>query len=197
MIRINLLAVERDRGKRRPSFSIQATQQKVTLACTLVLVVTGLGIGWWYWSLGKQAARIEDDIRTSQQEAARLKTIIQQVSQFEARKAQLEQRVALIEDLRKGQSGPVHLIDEVSRSLPDLLWLTQIKQNGADLTISGRCTTMTALSDFVGNLELGGYFKKPVEILDSQVESGRGGGQVDVIKFSVKASIAGAATPAS
>ena len=194
MIRINLLAVERERTKRRPTFTIQASQQKTTLACGLLIVLTALGLGWWYWSLDRQAARIEEDIRTSQQEAARLRTIIQQVTQYETRKAQLQLRVTLIEDLRKGQSGPVHLIDEISRSLPDMLWLTEIKQAGTDLTISGRCTTQTALSDFVGNLELGGYFKKPVEIIESQVESGSGKGQVDVIRFSVKASLAAAPT---
>ena len=190
MIRINLLAVERERTKRRPLSGIQATQQKITLACSLILVLTGLGIGWWYWTLDKQAKRIEEDILTGQREAERLRTLIVQVKQFEARKAQLEERVALIEDLRKGQVGPVHLIDEISRSLPDLLWLAQIKQSGQDLTISGRCTAMTALSDFVGNLELGGYFNKPVEIVEAVVEPQRAAGGVEVIRFTVKATIA-------
>lgn len=190
MIRINLLAVERERTKRRPLSGIQATQQKITLACSLILVLSGLGVGWWYWSLDKQAKRIEEDIATGQREAERLQTLIVQVKQFETRKAQLQERVALIEDLRKGQMGPVHLIDEISRSLPDLLWLTQIKQSGQDLTIGGRCTALTALSDFVGNLELGGYFNKPVEIIETQVESQKGAGGVEVIRFTVKATIA-------
>ncbi len=85
--------------------------------------------------------------------------------------------MALIEELRQGQAGPVRLLDEISRSLPDMLWLTEIKQQGSELTISGRCTTLTALSDFVGNLELGGFFDKPVEILDSQVDQNRGAGR--------------------
>lgn len=191
MIRINLLAVERDRGKRRPLSGIQATQQKITVACSLIVVLTALGVGWWYWTLGKQARRIEDDIATGQREAARLQTLILQVKQFETRKAQLQERVALIEDLRRGQPGPVHLLDEISRSLPDLLWLSEIKQTGKELTISGRCTALPALSDFVGNLELGGYFNKPVEIIESQVDQGqRAPGGVDVIRFSVKATIA-------
>lgn len=191
MIRINLLAVERDRAKRRPLSGIQATQQKITLACSLVLVLAGLAIGWWYWSLDKQATRIEEEIVTGQKEAERLQALIVQVKQFETRKAQLQERVGLIEDLRKGQGGPVHLVDEISRSLPDLLWLTEIKQAGQEMTITGRCTATTALSDFAGNLVLGGYFKKPVEINDMQVEPAqRGAGGVDVIRFSIKATIA-------
>jgi len=192
MIRINLLAVERDRAKKKTPSPGQSTQQRITLAVSLILVLTGLGVGWWYWSLQKQATRIEEDIVTGQREAARLQTLILQVKQFEVRKAQLQERVALIEDLRKGQQGPVHLLDEVSRSLPDLLWLTEIKQSGQDLTIQGRCTALPALSDFVGNLELGGYFNKPVEIIESLVDQGqRAPGGVDVIRFSIKATIAG------
>ena len=48
-----------------------------------------------------------------------------------------------------------------------------MKQTGDDVTIDGRCTALTALSDFVGNLEARGYFKKPVEIVDSQVDQGQ------------------------
>ncbi len=166
---------------------LQATQQKITLACSVILVLTALGVGWWYWSLNKQADRLEADIATAQRETQRLRGLIAQVEQFEARRLQLQQRVALIEELRKGQAGPVRMLDEISRSLPDMLWLTEIKQQGNELTISGRCTTLTALSDFVGNLELGGFFNKPVEILDSQVDSQRGVGGVELIRFSVKA----------
>lgn len=190
MIRINLLAVERERTKRRPLSGIQATQQKITLACSLILVLTALGVGWWYWSLDKQSKRTEEDIATGQREAQRLQTLIAQVKQFETRKAQLQERVALIEDLRKGQLGPVHLIDEISRSLPDLLWLTQIKQSGQELTITGRCTAMTALSDFLANLELGGYFNKPVELVETLVEPQKAAGGVEIIRFTAKATIA-------
>jgi type IV pilus assembly protein PilN len=186
MIRINLLSAERDRVKRRPAFQLG---QRLTVACSLILVATLLGIGWWYWSLNTQSARLNEEIAAAQRETQVLRTLIQQVEQFEQRRAQLQQRVALIEQLRRGQSEPVHLLDQISRSLPDMLWLTEIKQQGDVLTISGRCTALTALSDFVTNLEASGYFKKGVEILDSQVEPAQPG-QVELIKVSVRAQFA-------
>jgi len=189
MIRINLLAIERDRAKRRPTAAAtgpQATQQRITLLCSLILVLTALGVGWWYWSLKVQSDRIEEDIVTSQKETARLRTLIQQVQTNDARRAQLQERVELIEELRKGREGAVRMLDEISRSLPDMLWLTEVKQQGADLTMTGRCTSLTALSDFVDNLKLGGYFK-PVEILDSQVEGTPPAGVSALTRFSIKA----------
>jgi type IV pilus assembly protein PilN len=119
--------------------------------------------------------------------------VLQQVAEFEKRRTMLQQRVALIEDLRKGQSGPVHLLDEVSRALPDRLWITQLKTQDGDVRIEGRTTSLTALSDFVGNLESSGYFARPVEILDSQVEPQREQGGAtpgDVVKFGVRAQFA-------
>ena len=72
---------------------------------------------------------------------------------FESQKALLQQRVTLIEQLRKGQYAPVHLLDEISKSLPDRLWLSELTQTGSDFTIGGMTDSLTAVSDFVANLE--------------------------------------------
>jgi len=189
MIRINLLGTERKQTKKAPAFDIG---QRVTALCSLILVAAVVGIGWWYWSLNNEAARLEAEITAKQQEAARLQSLLLEVQRFEAQRTQLQQRVQLIEQLRSGQSIPVQLLDHVSKSLPDMLWLTDMNQEGGAVTIQGRSTTLVALSDFVGNLGSGDLLKKPIEIVNSQVDSGRGGTQqpVDLINFTVKAELA-------
>jgi type IV pilus assembly protein PilN len=188
MIRINLLAGERERPKSKVAVPFDIGQ-KVTLVCSLILVVTALGIGWWWWALDREKARIASDISEAQRETARLQSILQQVASFDKQKQQLQQRVGLIESLRKGQSGGVHMLDELSKALPEMLWLTQLKQDGGELTIEGRCTTLTALSDLVANLEHSRYFRKPVEIVDSQVDNAQAQGP-ELIKFALKATFA-------
>ena len=69
-----------------------------------------------------------------------------------------------------------------------MLWLTQLDQKGPDLTIEGRCLTLTSISDFVDNLGRSGWFKKPVEIVNSQVEQGAAGAG-ELIKFTVRAQV--------
>ena len=191
MIRINLLSQEREKPKRRASAAPVAFEsgQRIAVACTLILALAALGVAWWYWSLRREATQLTDQIAAAEQETARLRSLIVQVNQFEERKARLQERVTLIEQLRRGQSGPVHLLDEVSRAVPEMLWLTQLEQKGADVMIEGRCTSLTSLSDFVDNLARSGWFRKPVEITDSQVETVQAAG-TDVIKFSVKAQFA-------
>jgi type IV pilus assembly protein PilN len=185
MIKINLLAAERKTVTKRAGFQIG---QKITVGCTLILVLAGLTIAWRYWSLQKQSAQLDQDIAAAQQETTRLRALITQVQQFEQRKSQLQQRVALIEQLRRDQTGPVHMLDQISRSLPPMLWLTSLKQGATanEVVIDGRATTMTGLSDFVGNLEGTGYFRRGVEIIVSQTES-VAAANGELIRFSIRA----------
>jgi type IV pilus assembly protein PilN len=184
VIRINLLSVDRERTRRKAKFQ---TAHKVTIGSSLILVAAALIVVWWWWALGKASTELDQRIADAERETARLRSLIQQVAQFEQQRAQLQQRVSLIEQLRKGQSGPVHMLDQLSRALPETMWLTDLKQAGDDVTIDGRCTSLTALSDFVANLENSNYFARPVEIVDSQVEGATQERPTDLIKFTVKA----------
>jgi type IV pilus assembly protein PilN len=192
VIRINLLGVERPKAKKGIAFDIG---QQLTLACSLIVVLGALAIGWWYWSLTEASARVDADLAAARQEAARLQAVLSDVRAVEERRAQFQQRVALIEQLRSGQSVPVQLLDHVSRSLPDMLWLTDVAQDGNTLTIEGQSTTLIALSDFVGNLGQSPLLQKPIEIVSSQVATVSGTGPqaappVELINFEVKALVA-------
>jgi hypothetical protein len=55
-----------------------------------------------------------------------------------------------------------------------------------EVIVDGRCTTMTGLSDFVANLEGSGFFKRGVEIIQSQTETGPAT-VGELIRFSIKA----------
>jgi Tfp pilus assembly protein PilN len=75
----------------------------------------------------------------------------------------------------------------LSRSVPDRLWLTAMTQQGGAFTIDGQTTSLTALSDFVTNLEGSDWFKRPVEIVDSQVDHNGEAGEL--VRFTVKANL--------
>lgn len=183
MIKINLLTVDRERAKRKAKFQVG---QKVTVGCSLILVAAALVVGWWFWSLQRASADLDQQIADAERETQRLQSVIQQVTQFEGRRAQLQQRVTLIEELRKGQTGPVHLLDQISKALPEAMWLTDLRQAANDVTLEGRCTSLNSLSDFVSALEASELFERPVEILDSRVEAATTS-TPELIRFSVRA----------
>lgn len=190
MIRINLLAVERERGKRG---ALIPPGQRVTIAASLILLATALVIGWWFWSLRQASAALDENIARGEAETQQLRSVLAQVQKFEARKAQLQQRVTLIEQLRRGQTGPVHLLDELSKAVPDRLWLTELTQKDTELKIDGMTTSLQELSTFVANLEASPWFRKPVDIVDSQAQPDKG---LEMFKFTVKATVKDPAAPA-
>jgi type IV pilus assembly protein PilN len=181
MIRINLLSVDRGRTKRA---ALIPPGQRITIAASLIVLGTFLFVGWWFWSLHQASARVDDDLARGEREMQQLRSVLAQVQKFESSKAQLQQRVTLIEQLRRGQSGPVHILDEIVKAVPDRLWLTELTQKGDDIVLAGMTTSFTGLSDFVANLESSKWFKKPVDIVDSQVTTDAKTG--DIFKFSVK-----------
>jgi type IV pilus assembly protein PilN len=184
MIRINLLAADRGAAKKTRAAGGVTTAQRVTIAAALILLSTVVGVGWWYWSIHTRGVRLDEEIAAAETKAQQLRSVLAQVQKFETRKAVLQQRVTLIEQLRKGQSGPVHILDEVSKALPDRTWLVSMGQAGKDFTIDGRTTALSGVSDFVANLEASRWFKKPVELLDSQVDQTPQG---PIVRFTIRA----------
>jgi type IV pilus assembly protein PilN len=198
MIRINLLGVERQHVRKSTPFLLDPAQRTL-FGCSLVLGVTILGLSGWYWHLSRESARLAGEIATAQQEMARLQTVLQEVKRAEERRAQLQQRVEIIQELRRGQSVPVKLLDHVSRSVPDMLWLTTLDQKVDAVSIEGRTTTLVSLADFVANLGTNALVSKPIDIVNSEVEAAnsgpRTGDGVDVIKFSVRAPLVPSTPP--
>jgi len=199
MIRINLLAVEKGPaptggglGDLLRGFGDKGGQ----LGALGVLVAAGLYVGWDYYTLQQRDQQLFAELVAARAEKARLGPVLKEVERFDQRKRELQQRVTLIEELRRNQVGPVHMLDQISRSLPDRLWLTEMKQTGDDVQMDGRTSSLSSLADLVANLEASGYFKKPVEIISSEEEKAN---EKDLIKFSIKATfeLPGAKKPAS
>ena len=193
MIRINLLGVQRQKARKASPWL--DGNSRATLACCVVFGLTAAGIGAWYWSLTREAARLQTEIGVAQAEVARLTVVLAEVRRAEERRAQLQQRVAIIEELRRGQSVPVQMLDHVSRSVPDLLWLTSLEQKDDAVSLEGRTTTLISLADFVANLGTNRLVAKPIDIANSQVEGNTSAQGPELIKFSVKAPLAKAEAP--
>ena len=199
MIRINLLSVEKPiaaTASSGPKFSLNLSDKAGPIAALFVLAGCSGYIALDYLNLQQQDAALHQELIAARAEKARLQPILREVERFEAQKRDLQQRVNLIEELRQNQVGPVHMLDQISRSMPDRLWLLDMKQTGNDVTLDGKTSTLSSLADFVANLEASGYFAKPVEITNSEEEKSN---DTDLIKFTVKATfeMPGAKKPAA
>jgi len=106
--------------------------------------------------------RLDEEIGKAREEVARLKSIIDEVKSYEDKKKSLEEKIALINNLKTNQRGPVRLMDEVSKALPDLVWLTELQVQGNQMTLKGKTLSPNAVATYLENLKKSPFFAEPV-----------------------------------
>jgi type IV pilus assembly protein PilN len=129
MIKINLLPRE-ERVRRAP---VSTTLVLAAGAAAVVFLAMGYG---WYWLSG-EVGRLDTTIGQTQAELKRFDELAKQVDRYRAEKKRLEEKIKVIETLVTAQGGPVQILDEISRALPNEVWLTAIHRTGKRLEISG------------------------------------------------------------
>jgi len=170
MIKINLIGKERP----EPGQAAAERQSRTALLFSLLVVATLLGLGWWYMSLSKEIADLEDKKQKAIEEKQRLEAVIKEVEGYELQKKALETKVQTIDELKKNQVGPVHLLDEISKNLPDFLWMERLSQTGGNMIrLEGKATSYNAIADFITNLDRSGYFTEIGVVSASKVSEGQ------------------------
>ncbi len=155
MIKINLIGKERP----EPGRAAAEKQNRTALFFSLIVVATVAGLASWYMSLDRQIADLEKRKEEAIAEKQRLEAVIKEVEGYEVQKKALETKVQVIDDLKKNQTGPVHMLDEISKNLPDFLWLERLTQStGSQIRLEGKATSYNAIADFITNLDRSGYF---------------------------------------
>jgi type IV pilus assembly protein PilN len=131
-----------------------------------ILVAGGLilgilvGGGWWFLEKRKLSER-QETVAVKTTEAQRLEAIIKEVEDYQKRKDNLQKRIDLINQLKQGQKGPVRIMDQISKDLPDLVWLDRLTMSGGVITIDGRGLNPNAIANFVENIKSDSFFEEP------------------------------------
>ncbi len=163
MIRINLLSEgRRPVVARRSRSSLSLGGQDPSAYLLVGGLILGLLAGGIYWFMLHGEIKDKDrSIGTAQREYDELRTYIEEVEKYEVQKAELKRKVDVIGELRSKQRGPVHVMDEVSRALPELVWLEYMDITGNTVTLRGRAFNTNAVATFLENLSRVAEFKEP------------------------------------
>jgi type IV pilus assembly protein PilN len=119
-----------------------------------------LAVGYWFVT-NRRFADAEERVATRKSEAQKLEKVIKEVEDFQKQKDNLQKRIDLINHLKEAQKGPVRIMDEISRALPDLVWLDKMQIDAARVTITGRGLNPNAIALFVANIKNDPYFEEP------------------------------------
>jgi len=172
MIKINLVAEARaEKTARAPLISMgSAGLNNFIILGLLVLGIAFVGIQ--YWRLSSTLTGINKEMDENQREYERLKPIIAEVEAFKKKNAEVKHKIDVIEQLKANQYGPVRVMDEVSKALPDLLWLTNLDLEGSTISLRGQALDENAVANLIANLAASPFFSEPTLRIMQQDERG-------------------------
>jgi type IV pilus assembly protein PilN len=174
MIKINLVAERKPTKAKGPGFLSGLTLgTNINNYLVAGLLIAGLAVvGFTYWRLSSRLSNLREEVADNQREYERLKPIIAEVERFKINNAELKRKIEVIEQLKANQHGPVRLMDEVSKALPELLWLTNLNMGGNIVTVTGQALNENAVANFISNLTASPFFQEPSLRIMRQTDAG-------------------------
>jgi type IV pilus assembly protein PilN len=177
MIRINLLQLKRKKkAKPLPSFVILGV---------FLVIASGLGMAFIYFNLVNEVRGLTSVKNTNVAKIEELKKKVKEVEDFEVKIKTFEERKKVIETLRKNQSVPVQVLNEISYNLADGVWLGEMAVKSMNISLRGYAFTNANVVEFVNNLKKSPLFTDVYleESKETSVE------KIDIYEFRLKCSI--------
>jgi type IV pilus assembly protein PilN len=177
MIRVNLLPVKELLAavRRRRELTIGAI---VLGAAALVLVGLFLKQIYELSTLNNELASLRNEIQT-------LNTKVKQVGDLQNKITDLNAKHKVIADLNRKKAGPVGVMESLSAATPARLWLTEFREIGGKVTVTGFAADNQTVADFLKGLAATAYFRD-VEL----VETTQGAQDASPYKrFSIRAAV--------
>jgi type IV pilus assembly protein PilN len=168
MPRINLLPWrEQERKVRRREFGVALGGAAFAAA---IFVVCG-ALLYNSWIDGQNAKN-----NLLKKEIVKLDAAIADIQDLETRKQRLVARMEIIEKLQRKRPEIVHLFDELVKTVPEGIYLTQIKETGKKLEMKGVAQSSTRVSTFMRNIDSSSWMDNPqLQVVETSKDSSTGG----------------------
>ena len=167
MIRINLLPHREEKRKaRRQQFYALAILVSV-LAAVIVLAVH-----LTYSQFIEGQEEVNDILKN---EIAKISKEIEEIKNLKEQTQALLARKPIIENLQRDRSEAVRLLSEMTRQMPEGIYIRSLKQAGARVSIAGYAQSSARVSTFMRNVEASPWLEKPqlIEIKAASINKKR------------------------
>ena len=155
MIRINLLKPEtKDIREQVVTSELSDVKEKrAPNLGNLLFLLLVVGLGAFYFLQQKAFTRENELLAAAQREKARLQTVEARLEEQKRIRESLDRKITLIENLNAQRDLTPRLMDELSRRLPDWVWLTEVVYDAKGLQIKGKALSNNLVADYISNLE--------------------------------------------
>src|SRR5437588_1259984 len=150
MIRINLLPV---RAAKKREFG----RQQIVLF-GLLLVLAAIGNWFWYGKVESELTALDQRIAQTRTEIAQLEKTIGEVKSIKDDKKALEDKLKILDTLKRGRTGPVKVLDELATIVPQKVWILEFNEQSSNVSMNGQASSYEDLSTFSKKLKASTHF---------------------------------------
>lgn len=146
MIRINLLQAREFENRRE-------LKQQITVACLLIIGTVAF-CGWTSLKQGRVLNAKQNELRRVEAQLKKLDKIVKEVAAFEEESELVQRKIDAVQAAKSSQRIPARYLDEISRRLPEQVWLVALQESGLRMRISGKSLNGNpGVADFMKNIE--------------------------------------------
>jgi type IV pilus assembly protein PilN len=165
MIKINLLLARKEKKKVGMSKEIVVLILSVFLLLVLLVIVQ--------WRIDKEKENTIAQISNTKKEITYYKSLIAEVDKAKVLQKTLQDKLNVINSLKKQKSSPSRVLDELSIDKPEKIQLESLKKEGGKLGIEGIALDDETVANFMTNLRKSKVFKNVDLIVSEQIEQSK------------------------
>jgi type IV pilus assembly protein PilN len=165
MIKINLLLARKEKKKVGMSKEIVVLILSVFLLLVLLVIVQ--------WRIDKEKENTIAQISNTKKEITYYKSLIAEVDKAKVLQKTLQDKLNVINSLKKQKSSPSKVLDELSIDKPEKIQLESLKKEGGKLGIEGIALDDETVANFMTNLRKSKVFKNVDLIVSEQIEQSK------------------------
>lgn len=163
MIKINLLPLRASKKK-------ETMKQQVTILVASLVGVLLIGLTA-YGYLRSQINTVKTEISSSEAELAALKAKIGTIDNIKKLQVDVKKKLDVLNQLRRGKTGPAARLAALSDSVPEKLWLTKYTESGSKVSVAGVAMTEELIAVFMKSLQASGAFNNVELVVSEQAET--------------------------
>ncbi|MBI5683001.1 MAG: PilN domain-containing protein [Deltaproteobacteria bacterium] len=174
MIRINLLPVRAEKKKK-------LAKRQIHLA-GLSLIFLFLLIAAVHYYKTSEIKGLKMSIENKERDLSLLKTKTGELTKVRDENKMISQRLDVVKQLESNRTGPVRLLEEISRAISEKAWINKLSDSENTLLLTGSASSDEDISEFMKNLEkMNGINRVELEVAEMSEKGG-----VKVKSFSIK-----------
>lgn len=160
MIRINLLKPEKKELWETPTAPTPKVRKERKLQLSYLIILALIVAVAALFLMQRSAINKEKDLLdAAKQEKEQLQYVLVRLEKLEQQKKTLGRKINLINQLKAQQTIAVRIMDELSKNIPEWVWLTETGYKEQTIEIKGRALSNSLIADYIYNLENSPYLQ--------------------------------------